>query len=109
VEGVNRIPWWIWLILAMLLSLATARLPYGYYTFLRITVCAFTALIAFAGWGDGTISRTWSIAFIAIAILFNPLIPIHLKRTTWFYVDLIAACVILAHLLFMRVGVTKSS
>ena len=34
-----------------------------------------------------------------IAILFNPIIPIYLKRQTWFWIDLAAAAAILAHML----------
>ena len=107
-DGIHSIPWWTWLILTVLLSLATAHMPYGYHTFLRIIVCGFAVVIAAAGWEGGTASRKWSVAFIAMAIQFNPLIPIYLKRTTWIYFDLIAACVIVAHLLFMRVGMKES-
>lgn len=102
-SGVNRIPWWVWLIPAALLIMATARLPYGYYTFLRIVVCGFAALIAFYSWEDNTHSRIWSAVFAGMAILFNPLVPIYLSRADWFYLDIGAAIVIVAHLLAVRV------
>jgi hypothetical protein len=107
VDGLNKIPWWAWLIVAALLSLATAHLPYGYYTFLRIVVFRFAAIVAFVGWEVGAASRRWSLVFIAIAILFNPLVPIYLHQATWFYFDLIAALLIFAHLLSKRVSWKK--
>jgi hypothetical protein len=39
---------------------------------------------------------------VGIAILFNPLIPIYLKRQTWIWVDLASAAAILAHMIFVR-------
>lgn len=108
-SSINRIPWWVWLIPAALLIIATSRLPYGYYTFLRIVVCGFAALVAFLSWGDDTISRIWSVAFALLAVLFNPLVPVYLKRTDWFYLDIGAAVVIVAHLLVVRIRSKQSS
>lgn len=102
--GINQIPWWVWLIPAALLIIATARLPYGYYTFLRIVICGFSALVAFLGWTDNTTSRVWSVAFAGMAVLFNPLVPVYLNRATWLYLDIGAAIVIVAHLMAVRVS-----
>ena len=107
-EGINRIPLSIWLITATLLSVATAQLPYGYYTVLRIAICAFAGSVAVVGWDERNISRVWSIVFIGIAIMFNPIMPIYMKRTTWFYFDLIAAFLIFVHLFSMRLDWKKS-
>ena len=99
---VKTIPWWVWLIPIALLLLATARMPYGFYTILRLVVCAFAAVIAFAEWEENVLGRIMSIAFCSIALLFNPLIPIYLKRGTWFYFDIIVAVLIAVHLVFRR-------
>jgi hypothetical protein len=45
---------------------------------------------------------TWSVLFVAIAVLFNPIVPIYLKRAEWFYIDLGVAAVFLAHFVFVR-------
>jgi hypothetical protein len=102
-SGINRIPWWVWPIPAALLVIATSHLPYGYYTFLRIVVCGFAGLVAFISWEDNTISRIWSVAFVMMAVLFNPFVPVYLNRATWFYLDIGAAIVIVAHLMAVRV------
>jgi hypothetical protein len=50
----QRIPRIIWLVCAVLLVVAVLRLPYGYYSFLRIVICGAAALIAVAGLAEET-------------------------------------------------------
>ena len=96
----KSIPWWVWLIPIALLLIATARLPYGYYTFTRIVVCAMGALFAFLLWNAGKIGRTLAVTLGLTAVLFNPIIPVHLNRNDWFYLDIIAAAVFAAGMVF---------
>jgi hypothetical protein len=103
-RDVNRIPRWVWLTTAALLVIATFDLPYGYYTILRIVVCGFAALVFFHTWEDDTPARKWPLTFVGLAILFNPLVPVHLDRATWFYLDIGAAILIVTHLMTVRVG-----
>ena len=98
----KSIPWWLWLIPIALLLIATAKMPYGYYTFTRIVVCGLAAVFAFVAWGGGPVSRIWSVIFALVAVLFNPIIPIYLKRTAWFGFDIGAAAFFMAHLVFVR-------
>jgi hypothetical protein len=83
-------------------GLCLSRLPYGYYTFMRIVVCGIAGLIAFAGIRDRPVVQAWSVLLALIAVLFNLLVPVHLDRQTWFYLDLGAAAVFVAHLIFVR-------
>ncbi len=73
---------------AMLL-LAIADLPYGYYTFLRIIVTIVAGITAFIA--SEQENKTWMILFGAVAILFNPIIPIYLDKDTWLIIDVIVA------------------
>ena len=98
----KAIPRIVWIVPAVLLVIATARLPYGYYTFTRIVTCGVAAWIAVVGFQEGSIDKAWSIALALIAVLFNPIIPIHLDRSTWFYLDIGAAGVFIAHLILVR-------
>jgi uncharacterized membrane protein YadS len=99
----QRIPHIVWLICAVPLVGAVLRLPYGYYNSLRIVICGTSALIAVAGLLEETRSdMAWTAAFILIAVLFNPILPIWLHRSIWFYLDLMAAGVFAAHLVFCR-------
>lgn len=105
----NRLPRWVWIVPAALLLIATARLPYGYYMFLRIVVCAFAALIAFSSWRDDKTSRAWAIVFGAVAILFNPLVPIYLSRGDWFYLDIGVAVLIVSHMVIVQFRSAKTT
>jgi len=76
----KSIPWWLWLLPVAVLLIATARLPYGYYMFTRVTICGSAALIAFIGWEDSPVSRAWSVIFALLAVLFNPIFPEHVSK-----------------------------
>ena len=74
---------------AGLLCLAAVfPLPYGFYIFLRLAVSAAGAIAAFSLQKEGNF--LW-VVFGAIALLFNPIIPIYLDREIWFFIDLIVA------------------
>jgi hypothetical protein len=98
----KSIPIFVWLVPALLLVIATARLPYGYYTFIRIVTSGFAALIAFVGLRERPGMQTWAILLILIVVLFNPFVPVRLSRSTWFYLDLSTAGVFTAHLFLVR-------
>lgn len=95
----KTIPRIVWLVPVIVLLIATARLPYGYYTFARIVTCGVAAWVAVAGFREGPADKVWSIALALIAVLFNPIIPIYLHRST---LDLGVAGVFVAHLCLVR-------
>jgi hypothetical protein len=100
--GTRSIPPIVWIAPALLLLIAVWRLPYGYYTFTRVITCGIAVLIAAAGMRERPVVRIWSASLLAIVVLFNPLVPIHLSRATWFYFDLGAAAIFVLHLVFVR-------
>ena len=77
---------------AALLLLALADLPYGYYTFLRLVVCAVAAFGAFRA--AASKSEVWAVVLGGVALLFNPIIPVHLDRETWAPIDVVTAAVL---------------
>ncbi|MCC6127559.1 MAG: DUF3592 domain-containing protein [Pirellulales bacterium] len=67
--------------------------PYAFYQILRWIVCCTAILFAVDAhrW-----KKTWALwTFAVMAILFNPIVPIHLTRDSWSVIDRIAAVVIL--------------
>lgn len=64
---------------ACLLGSALALLPwpYAYYIVLRAAFCAAALFAAFSG-----LKRRifWMLAFIGVAVLCNPILPVHLGR-----------------------------
>src|SRR5205814_2014345 len=97
----KTIPRLVWIVPAVLLVIAVAPIPYGYYTFARIVTCGAATLIAVVGFRDRLV-QAWSILMVAIAVLFNPILPIQLDRAIWFYLDLVAAAVFVSHLVMVR-------
>jgi len=73
-------------ITSAMLFIGIFNLPYGYYTLLRIVACAvfiWAALISYEKNKESVLP--W--IFIIIAILFNPIIKIHLQKEVWAVVD----------------------
>ncbi len=73
---------------AMLLG-ALGKWPYVYYRLLRWVVCAAAVFRAYYGSAWKRYGAAWLFGFLAI--LFNPLEPIHLSRETWQIIDVLAA------------------
>jgi hypothetical protein len=97
-----RLPWLLWVVAAALLLIATSRLPYGFYTLLRLAICAFGAVLAYAEFQRPARGPQWAIAFGLVALLFNPLIPVYLTRGIWFPIDVAVAALIVFHLVAVR-------
>ena len=83
-------------ILMLLLAIPSGIWPYGYYIILRWVVFG-TAL--FILWTAYKLKRnTWIWIMGAIALLFNPIAPIHLNKETWVIIDFIVAGIFLISL-----------
>ena len=77
------------LIAAGMLLCTLADFPYGYYQLLRFIVCGVGVYIAYTAYNWQKKWAMWLFGFIAL--LFNPLIPIHLSRGLWQPIDVICA------------------
>jgi hypothetical protein len=75
------------------LALGIAPMPYGYYTILRIIACAVFAWSAIVTGRRKHETLPW--VFALIAILFNPIVRVHLDRTIWMWANLAAAVLLL--------------
>lgn len=78
------------IIAALLLVLAILPIwPYGFYTLLRLTISVTAVIVA---WGFyKSHFPAWAFIFGSVAFLFNPLIPIHLNKSSWVPIDFISA------------------
>jgi hypothetical protein len=88
----------LWLIPAAMLLAALLHLPYGYYALLRLVVCVSAAIIAYKSWPK---HQTWAIAFVLVALLFNPLVIVSFDRETWAPIDVAVAAMFLSHWWFV--------
>lgn len=78
------------------LLLAVRHWPYDYYTVLRWVVCVVGAYGACCAFNGG--NRIWAWIFGSLAVLFNPVAPLHFARKTWNLLDVLAAMVLLLSL-----------
>ena len=77
------------LAILMLLGAAFSHFPYSYYQFLRWVVCGVAVGLALAALEKK--SQSWAAVFGFMAVLFNPIAPLHLERESWVPIDLLAA------------------
>jgi hypothetical protein len=76
-----------YIVVALLSAIAIAPMPYGFYTFLKIAVTACAGVTAFLKFNSG--DRGFFVwACVALAIVFNPIIPIHLTKEIWMFLNL---------------------
>ena len=79
-------------IIMLIVTVITAgELPYAYYILLRWVVCA--ASVITLGMAINEERTGWKVVFGILALLFNPLIPIHLDREIWLPIDILAALI----------------
>ncbi len=81
---------WVRRICAVIIMVgALWHMPYGYYTLVRLAttlVCAGLAVRCYSA------SRmAWAATVAAIALLYNPVVPIYMARTTWTTIDAVTA------------------
>ena len=79
-------------IIALLLAIPSIW-PYGYYQLLRWLVSGAAIFILCAILKLE--KKTWTWIMAIIAILFNPIVPIHLVKETWVIIDFIVAILFL--------------
>ena len=72
-----------------LLLLAILPLPYGYYTLLRLVVCITAIFLAWMSYKKQKIRWTWAMGLIAL--VFNPIMPLHFGKEIWVVIDLSTA------------------
>lgn len=77
------------LILASLLLLCLAPMPYGYYQFIRLASMIVFAVMAYQYFEKENMPL--AITFGGLALLFQPFIKIALGRTLWNVVDVVVA------------------
>jgi len=77
------------IIAALMLLGSLAHWPYGYYQLLRFVVCGISVYVAYVAYNWQKLWATYLLGFIAL--LFNPLVPIHLSIELWQPIDLICA------------------
>ena len=82
------------LILAALLLLCLAPMPYGYYQLVRYVAMVVFGVMAFQYYEKK--QEALMVVFGALALLFQPFVKIALGRTLWNVVDVVVAVLLIA-------------
>lgn len=78
---------------AAMLFIGAAPLPYGYYTLLRLVACGVFAFATFIAADRKHNVLPW--VFGLMALLFNPIVKVHLPKEAWAFVDVAAGAFLL--------------
>ena len=87
----------LWIAPAVLLVVALLPWPYGYYTFLRLSICGASVFLAYGQWIHENSVDKWVIVFSAIAVLYNPFVPVYLTREIWSILNVATAVMFILH------------
>jgi hypothetical protein len=91
----------LWTAAVMLVLAVPPVWPYWYYVLLRLVVCGAGAYGAYVAHRS---DASLLVPFALIALLFNPLIPVHLPKVLWAALDLATA----AFLIYSARGLGRS-
>jgi hypothetical protein len=79
-------------IVALVLG-ALGQWPYGFFVLLRFVVCATAIYLGFCA---KEIRRPfWLVTMWGIALLFNPIVPVHMNRSDWQVLDFLIAILLM--------------
>ena len=70
----------LFMVPAAMSLIAIAPMPYGYYQFLKLVIFLAGGLIGIQFWTRGL--TVLAAPFILLAVLFNPIFPVHLTGRT---------------------------
>ncbi len=62
---------------------------YGFYILLRWIICVISVCVAYGFYKSNLTG--WSLIFGSIAIIFNPLFPLYLSKSSWVGIDIISS------------------
>jgi hypothetical protein len=95
--GLRKAGVWAGLASIVLLMVAVfGRRPYSFYVFMRFVACGSAAYLAVGAHRDK--SHLWTWVMGAVALLFNPLVPVHMSRHDWQRLDVVGAFVFAIYL-----------
>lgn len=106
-KGENKtMPLTVIYIATVLLFIGAAPMPYGYYTLLRLIATGVFIWAAFVAHERKFEVLPW--VYGVLAILFNPLIKIHLPKELWAVVDIGAGILLLVTKSAIKKGVSEN-
>lgn len=95
------------IVLAVLLLLCLAKMPYGYYILVRFVAFVVFGILALMTYQKHNQIDVEILLYIALALLFQPFAKVALGRTLWNIVDVIVGVGLVASLFLKTDSKTK--
>lgn len=87
---------------AGMLGIALSPLPYGYYMLTRVVVLLAALPVANTTYQRDKAFTAWVALFVIVAVIFNPVVPLHLTRRVWMILNVAAANLFISHFVMER-------
>lgn len=84
--------------IAIFCLLCLLKMPYGFYGFVRLIAFVGFLYLAYVEFNNGI--KILALPCVLIALLFNPIIKVYLKRGTWNNIDIIVASLLVVWIIF---------
>jgi hypothetical protein len=83
-----------------MLFAAMGRWPYGYFVVMRWVVCTSAVFVAIVAYNSRQYWGTW--LYGLLALLFNPVFSVRLRRGTWRPLDAVAGVAMVVAIVLVR-------
>ncbi len=91
---------WLKLVaIAMLLGVLTNYFPMVYYQLTNWAVMGAALTAAWQFYKRGNLWFTW--IFVVVAVVFNPLAPLHIQQDIWRVIDLVGAALLVVGIILL--------
>jgi hypothetical protein len=81
-----KLLWIVRFIAIIMLAVAFLHIPYGYYTLLRVVLTSIFIYLTYICYITDKFILKY--IFILFAIIYNPLVPLHLGREVWTIINI---------------------
>ena len=88
-------------IAVLLLAIPSGIWPYGYFVLLRWVITGAALYNIWVAYNLQKMGWVWIMG--GIALLFNPIVPLHLDKSIWQVLDLVAASIFLVSIFKIRI------
>ena len=81
-----------WLVPVLVMALGLLTMPYGYYNLVRFVVSGSALYFAYKSFVKNESGFVW--IFAAMAILYNPIVPVYLyEKAIWTVVNIVSSAI----------------
>jgi len=80
--------------------------PYDYFVVLRFVVTGVSLYVALLAYSSEKFG--WTGLFAVLAVLFNPILPVHLTREIWTTIDLVVAILMISSTFALKIDTIKN-